>query len=166
MILASAVRQVRGLGDNKFEVVTSLRTFIFRAEREGTTSASFTFSLLHFAAIYQLLVLFSCSVCLCRSDCLISCLALFFSLVLSVLPSPPPPSSLSVCLISHSYLTLSKCGNLLPHLFPPFLSLLMQFTLPFISQRTFFQCDWMFYIIQNHFASYPYVQKVENSSKF
>ncbi|XP_031145759.1 arf-GAP with Rho-GAP domain, ANK repeat and PH domain-containing protein 2 [Sander lucioperca] len=35
MILASAVRQVRGLGDNKFEVVTSLRTFIFRAEREG-----------------------------------------------------------------------------------------------------------------------------------
>lgn len=36
MILASGVRQVRGLGDNKFEVVTSLRTFIFRAEREGT----------------------------------------------------------------------------------------------------------------------------------
>ncbi|XP_069563766.1 arf-GAP with Rho-GAP domain, ANK repeat and PH domain-containing protein 2 isoform X1 [Brachyistius frenatus] len=35
MILASAVRQVRGLGDNKFEVVTSLRTFVFRAEREG-----------------------------------------------------------------------------------------------------------------------------------
>lgn len=35
MILASAVRQVRGLGDNKFEVVTALRTFIFRAEREG-----------------------------------------------------------------------------------------------------------------------------------
>ncbi|XP_030609581.1 LOW QUALITY PROTEIN: arf-GAP with Rho-GAP domain, ANK repeat and PH domain-containing protein 2 [Archocentrus centrarchus] len=35
MILASAIRQVRGLGDNKFEVVTSLRTFIFRAEREG-----------------------------------------------------------------------------------------------------------------------------------
>ncbi|XP_038586650.1 arf-GAP with Rho-GAP domain, ANK repeat and PH domain-containing protein 2 isoform X2 [Micropterus salmoides] len=35
MILASAVRQVRGLGDNRFEVVTSLRTFIFRAEREG-----------------------------------------------------------------------------------------------------------------------------------
>uniref|UniRef100_A0A669CCW8 ArfGAP with RhoGAP domain, ankyrin repeat and PH domain 2 n=1 Tax=Oreochromis niloticus TaxID=8128 RepID=A0A669CCW8_ORENI len=31
----SAIRQVRGLGDNKFEVVTSLRTFIFRAEREG-----------------------------------------------------------------------------------------------------------------------------------
>lgn len=42
MILASAIRQVRGLGDNKFEVVTSLRTFIFRAEREGT-SALFTF---------------------------------------------------------------------------------------------------------------------------
>ncbi|XP_070785719.1 arf-GAP with Rho-GAP domain, ANK repeat and PH domain-containing protein 2 [Enoplosus armatus] len=35
MILASAIRQVRGLGDNKFEVVTTLRTFIFRAEREG-----------------------------------------------------------------------------------------------------------------------------------
>ncbi|XP_041842533.1 arf-GAP with Rho-GAP domain, ANK repeat and PH domain-containing protein 2 isoform X2 [Melanotaenia boesemani] len=35
MILASAIRQVRGPGDNKFEVVTSLRTFIFRAEREG-----------------------------------------------------------------------------------------------------------------------------------
>ncbi|CAG5929182.1 unnamed protein product [Menidia menidia] len=35
MILASAVRKVRGLGDNKFEVVTALRTFIFRAEREG-----------------------------------------------------------------------------------------------------------------------------------
>ncbi|XP_061769570.1 arf-GAP with Rho-GAP domain, ANK repeat and PH domain-containing protein 2 [Nerophis ophidion] len=35
MILASAIRQVRGLGDNKFEVVTSLRTFLFRAEREG-----------------------------------------------------------------------------------------------------------------------------------
>ncbi|KAM3849702.1 arf-GAP with Rho-GAP domain, ANK repeat and PH domain-containing protein 2 [Diretmus argenteus] len=35
MILTSAIRQVRGLGDNKFEVVTSLRTFVFRAEREG-----------------------------------------------------------------------------------------------------------------------------------
>uniref|UniRef100_A0A7N8WX46 ArfGAP with RhoGAP domain, ankyrin repeat and PH domain 2 n=1 Tax=Mastacembelus armatus TaxID=205130 RepID=A0A7N8WX46_9TELE len=35
MILASAIRQVRGLGDNKFEVVTSLRTFIFRTERDG-----------------------------------------------------------------------------------------------------------------------------------
>ncbi|XP_054608937.1 arf-GAP with Rho-GAP domain, ANK repeat and PH domain-containing protein 2 isoform X3 [Dunckerocampus dactyliophorus] len=35
MILATAIRQVRGLGDNKFEVITSLRTFIFRAEREG-----------------------------------------------------------------------------------------------------------------------------------
>ncbi|KAM7377258.1 hypothetical protein PAMA_013853 [Pampus argenteus] len=35
MILASGVKQVRGLGDNKFEVITSLRTFIFRAEREG-----------------------------------------------------------------------------------------------------------------------------------
>ncbi|XP_067379431.1 arf-GAP with Rho-GAP domain, ANK repeat and PH domain-containing protein 2 isoform X3 [Channa argus] len=35
MILASAIRKVRGLGDNKFEVITSLRTFIFRAEKEG-----------------------------------------------------------------------------------------------------------------------------------
>ncbi|CAN9509584.1 unnamed protein product [Ophioblennius macclurei] len=35
MILATAIRQVRGLGDNKFEVVTFLRTFVFRAEREG-----------------------------------------------------------------------------------------------------------------------------------
>lgn len=40
MILASAIRQVRGHGDsdNKFEVVTFMRTFIFRAEREGTAS--------------------------------------------------------------------------------------------------------------------------------
>ncbi|XP_069374868.1 arf-GAP with Rho-GAP domain, ANK repeat and PH domain-containing protein 2 isoform X2 [Paralichthys olivaceus] len=35
MILASAIRHVRGLGDNKFEVITALRTFTFRAEREG-----------------------------------------------------------------------------------------------------------------------------------
>ncbi|KAG7497488.1 hypothetical protein JOB18_038618 [Solea senegalensis] len=35
MILTSAIRQLRGQGDNKFEVVTSLRTFVFRAEREG-----------------------------------------------------------------------------------------------------------------------------------
>ncbi|XP_068611809.1 arf-GAP with Rho-GAP domain, ANK repeat and PH domain-containing protein 2 [Brachionichthys hirsutus] len=35
MILVSAIQQVRGLGDNKFEVVTPLRTFTFRAEREG-----------------------------------------------------------------------------------------------------------------------------------
>lgn len=38
MILANAIKQVRGLGDNKFEVVTSLRTFVFRAEREGRVS--------------------------------------------------------------------------------------------------------------------------------
>lgn len=38
MILASGIKQVRGLGDNKFEVVTSLRTFVFRAEREGRAS--------------------------------------------------------------------------------------------------------------------------------
>ncbi|XP_068164232.1 arf-GAP with Rho-GAP domain, ANK repeat and PH domain-containing protein 2 isoform X2 [Antennarius striatus] len=35
MILVSAIKQVRALGDNKFEVVTPLRTFTFRAEREG-----------------------------------------------------------------------------------------------------------------------------------
>ncbi|XP_077445788.1 arf-GAP with Rho-GAP domain, ANK repeat and PH domain-containing protein 2 isoform X2 [Stigmatopora argus] len=35
MIPVTAIRQVRALGDNKFEVVTSLRTFVFRAEREG-----------------------------------------------------------------------------------------------------------------------------------
>uniref|UniRef100_H3C452 ArfGAP with RhoGAP domain, ankyrin repeat and PH domain 2 n=1 Tax=Tetraodon nigroviridis TaxID=99883 RepID=H3C452_TETNG len=34
MILASAIRLVRGHGD-RFEVVTALRTFTFRAEREG-----------------------------------------------------------------------------------------------------------------------------------
>lgn len=38
MILAGGIKQVRGLGDNKFEVVTSLRTFVFRAEREGRAS--------------------------------------------------------------------------------------------------------------------------------
>lgn len=38
MILASAIKQVRGHGDNRFEVTTSLRTFVFRAEREGTAS--------------------------------------------------------------------------------------------------------------------------------
>ncbi|KAM9834175.1 arf-GAP with Rho-GAP domain, ANK repeat and PH domain-containing protein 2 isoform 2-T2 [Syngnathus typhle] len=35
MIQASAVRQVQPFGDNKFEVITSLRTFVFRAEKEG-----------------------------------------------------------------------------------------------------------------------------------
>lgn len=35
MILVTAISKVCGLGDNKFEVVTSLRTFVFRAEREG-----------------------------------------------------------------------------------------------------------------------------------
>uniref|UniRef100_A0A8C5N3K7 Arf-GAP with Rho-GAP domain, ANK repeat and PH domain-containing protein 2 n=1 Tax=Gouania willdenowi TaxID=441366 RepID=A0A8C5N3K7_GOUWI len=35
MILASAMKHVRGLGENKFEVVTSLRTFVFRADGEG-----------------------------------------------------------------------------------------------------------------------------------
>uniref|UniRef100_A0A3Q1H731 ArfGAP with RhoGAP domain, ankyrin repeat and PH domain 2 n=1 Tax=Anabas testudineus TaxID=64144 RepID=A0A3Q1H731_ANATE len=42
MILASAIRQVRGLGDNKFEVITSLRTFIFRAEKEDSLSHLFS----------------------------------------------------------------------------------------------------------------------------
>lgn len=35
VIFAGAIRLVRGHGD-KFEVVTALRTFQFRAEREGT----------------------------------------------------------------------------------------------------------------------------------
>uniref|UniRef100_A0A8C1GH92 ArfGAP with RhoGAP domain, ankyrin repeat and PH domain 2 n=1 Tax=Cyprinus carpio TaxID=7962 RepID=A0A8C1GH92_CYPCA len=35
LIPISAVKQVRALGENKFEVVTSLRTFVFRAEKEG-----------------------------------------------------------------------------------------------------------------------------------
>lgn len=50
MILASAIKQVRGLGDNKFEVVTSLRTFVFRAEREGRLSRLrfYPLRLLHF----------------------------------------------------------------------------------------------------------------------
>ncbi|XP_030205747.1 arf-GAP with Rho-GAP domain, ANK repeat and PH domain-containing protein 2 [Gadus morhua] len=34
LILASGIRQVRGLGEFKFEVLTSLRTFVFRADRE------------------------------------------------------------------------------------------------------------------------------------
>lgn len=48
LILASAIRQVRGLGDNKFEVITSLRTFIFRAEGEGTSAAPFFFFVFFF----------------------------------------------------------------------------------------------------------------------
>ncbi|XP_016336823.1 arf-GAP with Rho-GAP domain, ANK repeat and PH domain-containing protein 2 [Sinocyclocheilus anshuiensis] len=35
LIPISAVKQVRALGENKFEVVTSVRTFVFRAEKEG-----------------------------------------------------------------------------------------------------------------------------------
>ncbi|KAJ8269315.1 hypothetical protein COCON_G00119220 [Conger conger] len=35
LVPISAVTRVRGLGDNKFEVVTSLRTFVFRVENEG-----------------------------------------------------------------------------------------------------------------------------------
>lgn len=77
MILASAIRQVRGLGDNKFEVVTSLRTFIFRAEREGT-SAPFTFYCALFAVINQLFSSFCLSVGSCSSDRLISLSGLVF----------------------------------------------------------------------------------------
>lgn len=78
MILASAIRQVRGLGDNKFEVVTSLRTFIFRADREGTS----LFQPLLFC-IFQSFISYSIcsrrlSVCFCNSDHLICCLASFF----------------------------------------------------------------------------------------
>ncbi|XP_042616728.1 arf-GAP with Rho-GAP domain, ANK repeat and PH domain-containing protein 2-like isoform X1 [Cyprinus carpio] len=35
LIPVSAVKQVCALGENKFEVVTSVRTFVFRAEKEG-----------------------------------------------------------------------------------------------------------------------------------
>ncbi|XP_009301838.1 arf-GAP with Rho-GAP domain, ANK repeat and PH domain-containing protein 2 isoform X1 [Danio rerio] len=35
LIPLSAVKQIRALGENKFEVVTTLRTFVFRAEKEG-----------------------------------------------------------------------------------------------------------------------------------
>ncbi|XP_023996671.1 arf-GAP with Rho-GAP domain, ANK repeat and PH domain-containing protein 2, partial [Salvelinus sp. IW2-2015] len=35
LIPCSVMKDVRGQGDNRFEVVTSLRTFVFRLEREG-----------------------------------------------------------------------------------------------------------------------------------
>lgn len=35
LIPISAVKQVRALGENKFDVVTSVRTFVFRTEKEG-----------------------------------------------------------------------------------------------------------------------------------
>ncbi|XP_056605567.1 arf-GAP with Rho-GAP domain, ANK repeat and PH domain-containing protein 2 [Triplophysa dalaica] len=35
LIPISAIKQVRALGENKFEVITSVRTFVFRAEKEG-----------------------------------------------------------------------------------------------------------------------------------
>ncbi|CAM4528302.1 unnamed protein product [Leuciscus chuanchicus] len=35
LIPISAVKQVRAVGENKFEVVTSVRTFVFRVEKEG-----------------------------------------------------------------------------------------------------------------------------------
>ncbi|XP_052002385.1 arf-GAP with Rho-GAP domain, ANK repeat and PH domain-containing protein 2-like isoform X1 [Xyrauchen texanus] len=35
LIPISAIKQVRALGENKFDVVTSVRTFVFRAEKEG-----------------------------------------------------------------------------------------------------------------------------------
>lgn len=76
MILASAIRQVRGHGDNKFEVVTSLRTFIFRAEREGTAR-----EFCHLLGAHS--VFSACQSASCRSDRLIPCLALFVSFVLS-----------------------------------------------------------------------------------
>lgn len=97
MILASAVRQVRGHGDNKFEVVTSLRTFIFRAEREGIAS-----EFCHLLAAHS--VLSACQSASCRSDRLIPCLALFFLFCSSLIPLRPPPTSH----LSHSYLALSK----------------------------------------------------------
>ncbi|XP_075715078.1 arf-GAP with Rho-GAP domain, ANK repeat and PH domain-containing protein 2 isoform X2 [Rhinoderma darwinii] len=38
-ILLSAVMKIQNLGDNKFEVVTSQKTFVFRAEKEGQRNA-------------------------------------------------------------------------------------------------------------------------------
>lgn len=35
LILISSIKQVRALGENKFEVITSVRTFVFRAEKDG-----------------------------------------------------------------------------------------------------------------------------------
>ncbi|XP_035375986.1 arf-GAP with Rho-GAP domain, ANK repeat and PH domain-containing protein 2 [Electrophorus electricus] len=35
LVPLSAIKQVRSVGENKMEVVTSLRTFVFRAEKEG-----------------------------------------------------------------------------------------------------------------------------------
>ncbi|TSL40981.1 Arf-GAP with Rho-GAP domain, ANK repeat and PH domain-containing protein 2 [Bagarius yarrelli] len=35
LVSFQAVKQVRSVGDNKFEVVTSVRTFVFRVEKEG-----------------------------------------------------------------------------------------------------------------------------------
>lgn len=119
MILSSAIRQVRGLGDNKFEVVTALRTFIFRAEKEGTRSASFTltksntfFVSLFLISIFQPSISYSLFFYLffllvslpflpCLSDSVSSlvfrsCSPLHLRLLLSF-PFPSPPS-LSVCL--------------------------------------------------------------------
>lgn len=126
MILASALRQVRGLGDNKFEVVTTLRTFVFRAEREGTTSA----------VLYQLLFLFW-SVCLCRSNSLIPCLALFSSLFLSL----PPPF---LCLLLSSLILASISLNVVIFCVTSFslfvsLSPHVVVSLPFLPHRAFFR---------------------------
>lgn len=117
MILASAIRQVRGLGDNKFEVVTSLRTFTFRAEREGTASASLTFFPLHLAVIvFSLLV--SGPLSLRPSDSLSGLVFLSPSLLFSLPLCSPLPR------LSHSSLAPSQClgGNLTSQLTCSFLS--------------------------------------------
>lgn len=98
LILASAIRQVRGLGDNKFEVVTSLRTFVFRAEKEGTSFSAVT---------YLLLLLVSLPLSLWPSDSLSGFVFLPLALFLSFPTSPLSPSP-SVILFSKCL-----CGNLL-----------------------------------------------------
>lgn len=83
LIMVSAIRQLKALGDNKFEVVTGLRTFTFRAEKEGTTSLCFLF-LLHFSVICQLLDVFLLLVSLPLSLWPSDSLSLYF---LSISPS-------------------------------------------------------------------------------
>lgn len=101
MVLASAIKQVRGQGDNKFEVVTSLRTFIFRAEREGTASAFCShLSASHFGS-------FCPSAGFCGSDHLIPRLALLCSHSSPLIPLRPPSVFVSFALIP-LVLTFSK----------------------------------------------------------
>lgn len=133
MILASAVRQVRGLGDNKFEVVTSLRTFVFRAEREGTTSGSSPTFHTHLSGTHCVLLV-SLPLSLWPSDSLSSLVFLSCFLSASLCPSPP----LSVCLASLSLTSLSlNVVIFCPHLFRSFCLSCGFLFVPFLSQDIF-----------------------------